>query len=105
MIPTTKIEQLVKKHHSLEKELSSSNLDKKDFATKSKEYSSLGEIIQCAHKYLNFENLDTYSHSLTDGSTDYGSGLAKKDYDHKTANKSLVWFSSYLLFKISNLLT
>ena len=56
MIPITKIEQLVKKHHLLEKELSSGDIDKKDFAAKSKEYSSLGEIIQCARKYLNFEN-------------------------------------------------
>jgi len=56
MIPITKIEQLVKTHHLLEKELSSGNLDKKDFAKKSKEYSSLGAIMQCAHKYLNFEN-------------------------------------------------
>ena len=56
MIPKTKIEQLVKKHHLLEKELSSGALDRKDFATKSKEYSSLGDIVQCARKYLNFEN-------------------------------------------------
>ena len=48
MIPITKVEQLINKHHSLEKELSSGDIDKKDFATKSKEYSSLGEIIQCA---------------------------------------------------------
>ena len=40
----------------MEKELSSGNIDKKDFAIKSKEYSSLGEIIQCAREYLNFEN-------------------------------------------------
>ena len=56
MIPTKKVEQLVDKHQSLEKELSSGDIDKKDFAKKSKEYSSLGEIIQCARKYLNFEN-------------------------------------------------
>jgi len=56
MIPTKKVEQLVDKYQSLEKELSSGNIDKKDFAIKSKEYSSLGEIIQCAREYLNFEN-------------------------------------------------
>ena len=55
MIPTKKVEQLVDKHQSLEKELSSGDVDKKDFAIKSKEYSSLGEIIQCAREYLNFE--------------------------------------------------
>ena len=56
MIPTKKVEQLVDKYHSLEKELSSGNINKKDFAIKSKEYSSLGEIIQCAREYLDFEN-------------------------------------------------
>ena len=35
---------------------SSGNINKKDFASKSKEYSSLGEIIKSAEKYLNFEN-------------------------------------------------
>jgi peptide chain release factor 1 len=56
MIITKKIEQLVDKHRSLEKEFSSGNIDKKNFAIKSKEYSSLGEIIQCAREYLNFKN-------------------------------------------------
>ena len=56
MITTKKVEQLIDKHQSLEKELSSGNIDKKNFAIKSKEYSSLGEIIQFARKYLNFES-------------------------------------------------
>jgi peptide chain release factor 1 len=56
MIPIKKVEQLVDKHRSLEKELSSENIDKKNFVIKSKEYSSLGEIIQCAREYLNFNN-------------------------------------------------
>ena len=55
MIPSKKVEQLIEEHQSLEKELSSGNIDKKDFALKSKKYSSLGEIIQCAQEYLNFE--------------------------------------------------
>ena len=56
MIPIKKVEQLVDKHQFLEKELSSVNIDKKEFAAKSKKYSSLEEIIQCAREYLNFEN-------------------------------------------------
>ena len=56
MIPTKRVEQLVDKYQTLEKELSSGDIDKKNFAIKSKEYSSLGEIIQCAREYLNFEN-------------------------------------------------
>jgi peptide chain release factor 1 len=55
MIPAKKVEQLVDKYQSLEKELSSGCIDKKDFAIKSKKYSSLGEIVQCAREYLNFE--------------------------------------------------
>ena len=56
MIPIVKVKQLVNKYQSLEKELSSGDIDKKNFAIKSKKYSSLGEIIQCAREYLNFEN-------------------------------------------------
>ena len=56
MIPIKTIEELIIKHSNLESELSSSNLDKKLFAEKSKEYSDLNEIIQIAKKYLSFEN-------------------------------------------------
>jgi len=56
MIPTKKVEQLVEKHALLEKELSQGNINRKDYAIKSKEYSSLEGIIQCAREYLNFEN-------------------------------------------------
>ena len=55
MIPSKKVEELILKHKSLEGELSSGNIDKKLFATKSKEYSDLNEIIDQAKKYLNFE--------------------------------------------------
>ena len=55
MIPSKKVEELILKHKSLESELSSGNIDKKLFATKSKEYSDLNEIIDQAKKYLNFE--------------------------------------------------
>ena len=56
MIPIIKVKQLLDKHQTLEKELSSGNVNKKDFATKSKEYSSLGNIIKSIKAYLNFEN-------------------------------------------------
>ena len=55
MIPLKKVEDLIQKHKNLEKELSSGNVDKKLFATKSKEYSDLNEIISNAVNYLNFE--------------------------------------------------
>ena len=50
MIPVKKVEELILRHKNLEGELSSGNIDKKLFATKSKEYSDLNEIINQAHK-------------------------------------------------------
>ena len=55
MIPLKTIEELIIKHSNLEKDLSSSDLNKNEFAEKSKEYSSLNEIIKPAKKYLSFE--------------------------------------------------
>ena len=55
MIPLKTIEELIIKHSNLEKDLSSSDLNKNEFAEKSKEYSDLNEIIEPAKKYLSFE--------------------------------------------------
>ena len=42
MIPIEKVQAIVSRHDNLEKELSSGKVEAKLFATKSKEYSSLG---------------------------------------------------------------
>ena len=55
MIPAKTIEELILKHSTLEKDLSSGEIDKKLFAEKSKEYSDLNEIIINAKKYLSYE--------------------------------------------------
>ncbi len=55
MIPLEKIQSVVNRYETLEKELSSGNIDKKDFVKKSKDYSSIGEIINDAKGYLAFE--------------------------------------------------
>jgi len=55
MIPTKKVEELLQKHKNLEIELSTGNIDKKLFASKSKEYSDLNDIISPAKNYLDFE--------------------------------------------------
>ena len=55
MVPIKKVEDLIKKHSNLEKELSSGNVDKKLFAEKSKEYSDLNEIIEETKNYISFE--------------------------------------------------
>ena len=51
-----KVKEIITKHNSLEKELSSGSIDPKLFAKKSKEYSNLEGIIKIARKYVNFEN-------------------------------------------------
>jgi len=56
MIPSKTIEELILKHSTLEKDLSSGEIDKKLFAEKSKEYSDVNEIIENAKKYLSYEN-------------------------------------------------
>ena len=56
MIPVDKVREIIKKHESLEKELSSGSIEKKLFASKSKEYSELNTIISNARDYLSFEN-------------------------------------------------
>ena len=55
MIPLEKVQQIVNTYKTLEKELASSDIDKKDFVKKSKEYSGIGEIIDEAKGYLDFE--------------------------------------------------
>ncbi len=55
MIPLEKVQLIVKKYETLEKELASGNIDKKDFVTKSKEYSSIGNVINEARSYISFQ--------------------------------------------------
>ena len=54
MIPQKTIEDLLNKHSNLEKDLSLGNVDKKNFAEKSKEYSDLNEIVGDARNYISF---------------------------------------------------
>ena len=55
MIPLKTIKELIARHSSIEKDLSSGGLDKKLFAEKSKEYSDLNEII-AAKDYISFQS-------------------------------------------------
>ena len=56
MIPKAKVKEIVSKHSTLEKELSSGNIDSKNYAKKSKDYSDLGNIINTAKDYLKFDD-------------------------------------------------
>ena len=55
MIPIEKVKSIVDKYKALEKELASGDINKKDFVKKSKEYSSIGEVINEARGYIGFE--------------------------------------------------
>jgi len=55
MIPIKQVHSLVKKYELLEQELASGTLQKKEIAKKSKEYSSLEEILESAKFYISFE--------------------------------------------------
>ena len=56
MVPIDKIKDIINKHISLEKELSTGNIEPKLFAKKSKEYSNLGSIIDTAKSFVKFED-------------------------------------------------
>ena len=56
MVPINKVKDIINKHISLEKELSSGNIDPKLFAKKSKEYSNLGSIIDTAKSFVKFDD-------------------------------------------------
>jgi len=58
MIPIVKVREIISKHESLEKELSSDKIDKKNYAKKSKEYSDLNEILNSAKQYLSYEKTE-----------------------------------------------
>jgi peptide chain release factor 1 len=55
MIPEKTIQDLLDKHSILEKELSKGEIDKKNFAEKSKEYSDLNEVVKDAKSYISFD--------------------------------------------------
>ena len=56
MVPIDKVKDIINKYNALEKELSSGKVEPKLFANKSKEYSNLGNIINIARSFVNFEN-------------------------------------------------
>ena len=55
MIPLEKVKQIVSTYETLEKELASGDINKKDFANKSKGYSSIRDVINQARSYLSFK--------------------------------------------------
>ena len=103
MVPIDKVKDIITKHNILEKELSSGNIDSKLFAKKSKEYSSLGEIINIAKEYVNFESeKKDLLNMVQDKSNDQEIiDLAQKDLDEliKTKEKNETNLKIFLLPK------
>ena len=64
MIPIDKVRDIISKHELLEKELSSNEIDKKNFCKKSKEYSDLNEILNSAKQYLSFDKTERFKKIL-----------------------------------------
>jgi len=58
MIPIDKVREIISRHELLEKELSSDQIDKKNYAKKSKEYSDLNDILISAKQYLSFDKTE-----------------------------------------------
>jgi peptide chain release factor 1 len=83
MIPLEKVQEVVSKHDSLEKELSTGTIDSKTFAQKSKEYSDLGGIISYARSYLKFaDERKELEQILQDKNSDLEmNSLAEKELD------------------------
>ena len=70
-LPLQKVKEIIDKHSELEKELSSSNIDSKSYAQKSKEYSNLNEIIKNALEFSNFDKIKTdLDKIISDDNTD-----------------------------------
>ena len=89
MVPLDKVKEIVTKHDLLEKKLSSGNIDKKNYAKISKEYSSLSSILIVAKQYLSFEkNEKDLEKILSDSSNDQEmKELAKLELNKLNENK------------------
>ena len=89
MVPLDKVKEIVTKHDLLEKKLSSVNIDKKNYAKISKEYSSLSSILIVAKQYLSFEkNEKDLKKILSDSSNDQEmKELAKLELNKLNENK------------------
>jgi len=89
MIPLEKVQDIIVKHGSLEKDLSSGSVDPKIFAQKSKDYSNLGNIISYAKEYIKFDNeIKDLENIIKDKDNDSEMiEMAEKDLNHLKIKK------------------
>ena len=81
MIPIKNVQNIINIYEKLEKDLASHDIDKKEFVKKSKEYSSISEIINEAKFYVNYEKeKKEIEKIISDKNNDIGMiDLAKKE--------------------------
>ena len=91
MIPSDKVQNIINKYDSLEKELSTGEFDAKQFAKKSKEYSDLKNIIKIAREYLNYDkNKQDLNNIINDKKNDSEMiDLAQKELNSAEDKKNL----------------
>ena len=91
MIPIDKVREIISRHEILEKELASNQVDKKNFAKKSKEYSDLNDILISAKQYLSFnKSVQDLEKILNDSNTELEMrDLAKMELDELFKNKKI----------------
>ena len=89
MIPVEKVQDIIARHDSLEKDLSSGSVDPKIFAQKSKEYSNLGNIISFAREYVKFDSgIKDLENIINDKENDIEmKEMAEKDLIHLKTKK------------------
>ena len=93
MIPVEKVKSIADTYETLEKELASGNIDKKDFVRKSKEYSKIGEIIKEARGYVSFKREREELLKIIDeenGDKEI-KGLATKELEELLKKKRRLW--------------
>ena len=89
MVPLQKVKNIILRYNTLEKDLSSGDIEPKLLAKKSKEYSNLGNIISIAKEYINFEVVKKdLEQILQDKSNDLEIiEMAKKDLEEMKLKK------------------
>ena len=71
MLPINKVKEIIQRHKVLEESLSKTDIDKNTYVKNSKEYSSIGDIIEEVRDYIKFiENNESYQKILDDDSSD-----------------------------------
>jgi len=71
MIPLEKLQNIFNRYNELENSLSKTDIDKKEFDKNSKEYSSIGEVIETVKKYIQlYKDKDDLKKILEDKNSD-----------------------------------